>query len=186
MIISIYFTNKNRLIHINVSEWLTLGQFEPWKWVCIYIYILFWCRTFHQKKFWCRTWWTSHVWRENETKTQKGEGASFRGREKRGREEVGGGSIWYLCALFCLFYYCICMCTQIQHNTTAVYSVLCPKHPIYSNYICQEAKLRLLSFCGFVHYKIEPKDYNSLTFSLGGEGNFFFFFFFFNSIIYKV
>lgn len=92
--------------------------------------------------------------REHETKTQKGVAVSFSEGERRG----GSGTRLYLISLWFVFVCFIAFACALKYNTTAVYSVLCPKHPIFSNYIYQDAKLRLLSFCGFVHYKIESKD----------------------------
>ena len=151
-------------------------KFEPWKLVYVYIYI-------YIILSWGRTWWTRLERRVSMKRKHK----KVRGPVSEG-ERRGEGRKWEAAlsdiSVLCFVCFIIAFACALKYNTTAVYSVLCPKHPIFSNYIYQDAKLRLLSFCGFVHYKIEPKDYNSLTFSLGGEGNFFFFFF--NSIIYKV
>lgn len=109
--------------------------------------------------------------REHETKTQKGVAVSFSEGERRGGKwDAAISDISVVCFVCFIAFAC-----ALKYNTTAVYSVLCPKHPIFSNYIYQDAKLRLLSFCGFVHYKIESKDWNSLTLVWVGRGIFFFF-----------
>ena len=92
---------------------------------------------------------------EHETKTQKGVAVSFSEGERRGGKwDAAISDI----SVVCFVCFIIAFACALKYNTTAVYSVLCPKHPIFSNYIYQDAKLRLLSFCGFVHYKIESKD----------------------------
>ena len=111
--------------------------------------------------------------REHETKTQKGVAVSFSEGERRGGKwDAAISDI----SVVCFVCFIIAFACALKYNTTAVYSVLCPKHPIFSNYIYQDAKLRLLSFCGFVHYKIESKDWNSLTLVWVGRGIFFFFY----------
>ena len=175
MIISIYFG----FIHIVLSHfdrrWIVPkfqndwhpGQFEVWTMkisVCIYIYIIL---------FWGRTWWTRLERRESMKRKHKKvwQSVSLKEREE-GEWDAAISDISVVCFVCFIAFAC-----ALKYNTTAVYSVLCPKHPIFSNFIYQEAKLRLLSFCGFVHYKIESKDWNSLTLVWVGRGIFFFFLF---------
>lgn len=178
MVISIYLANIAILTDAGLYQSFRMIdtqdslKFEPWKLVYVYIYIIL---------FWSRTWWTRLERRESMKREHKKvwQSVSLREREKRGKWDAAISDISVVCFVCFIAFAC-----ALKYNTTAVYSVLCPKHPIFSNYIYQDAKLRLLSFCGFVHYKIESKDWNSLTLVWVGRG--IFFFFSFNSIIYKV
>lgn len=149
MVISIYLANIAILTDAGMYQSFRMIdtqdslKFEPWKLVYVYIYIIL---------FWSRTWWTRLERRESMKREHKKvwQSVSLREREKRG--EVGRSYIWYLCGLFCLFY-CICMCTQIQHYS-CLFGTMSKTPHLFKLYIsgCKITSFVLLWLCALQNW----------------------------------
>ena len=140
-------------------------KFEPWKLVYVYIYIYNFILRWNMVDTFGET-------REHETKTQKGVAVSFSEGERRGG--VGRGYIWYLCGLFLS----VLLHLHVHSNTTLQLFI---RYYVQNTPSFQIIYIRMQNyvFCPFVALcttKLKQKDWNSLTFSLGGEGNFLIFF----------
>ena len=84
--------------------------------------------------------------REHETKTQKGVAVSFSEGERRGGKwDAAISDISVVC--FCLFY-CICMCTQIQHYS-CLFGTMSKTPHLFKLYIsgCKITSFVLLWLC---------------------------------------